>query len=49
MFNRIGFTIIGALLLVLFAALPMGLMMGRVVKARSKHSAVKTEATRRGI
>jgi hypothetical protein len=40
--------IIGVLLVALFVALPMGLMMGRAVKARGNHSAMKTEAPRPG-
>jgi len=46
MFNRIGLTAICALLVLLFAALPMALMAGRAVKAHGKHAATKSEAPR---
>jgi len=46
MFNRIGLAAICALLVLLFAALPMALMAGRAVKAHAKHAATKTESPR---
>ena len=42
MMNRLGIAAICVLLVLLFAALPMAIMAGRVVKARARHAITKT-------